>query len=190
VNADGTVDYDASMDTFLSGRGTNELRIQGVSVTIDATELSGSYLFTDYASYANAAEINLKLLPGDSHFFYTYGGSMFYFTVNANGTVDYDTSMDSFVSGRGTGELRLEGLTIEIDATTSGGAYVTMDYAAYNAASTLTVVLLPGQHFIYTATGKLYYFTVTLDGLIDYDPELEGIFTGRGTMKLGFAGDP
>ena len=100
VADDGTIDYDASLDGVLTGRGTNTLTVQGAAVQIDASALPGSYLALDYVAYDGDAPIDARLLPG-SHFFSTYGGAAVYFTVANDGTIDYDASLDGVLTGRG-----------------------------------------------------------------------------------------
>jgi hypothetical protein len=125
------------------------------------------------------------LLPGQ-HWFRTYGDDTTYFTVNADGTMDYDPTLDGVLSGRGTSLLTLNGRTISLNATALNGAPVYLDYTAFNSAAPLSVQLLPGQHFLYDGDGNVYYFTVNADGTIDYDVALDGVFSGRGTTQLVF----
>src|SRR5262249_28466027 len=140
-------------------------------VTVDATALSGSYLFMDYATYEDAAPISVTLLPGQSHFFYTYGSSAVYFTVNADGTVDYDPALDGFMSGRGTGSLVAKRWAVLINPAELGAAWLSLDYMAIPTDKRSVLHLLPGQHFV-VYDGKVAYFTLNADGTLTRDPAL------------------
>jgi hypothetical protein len=188
VTADATVDYDAALDGVLTGRGTGTLAVQGQRVQIDSAGLFGNYVFLDYATYSAddaAAPGSANLLPGD-HILSTYGGSSVSFTVNADGTVDYDAALDGVLSGRGTGALAVQGLEVTIDASALSEASLALDYAGADATAPQAVRLLPGEHQIYTAARGEVGFTVLADGTLDYDAALDGILSGRGTRTLTF----
>ena len=185
VADDGTIDYDASLDGVLTGRGTNSLTVQGAAVQIDASALPGSYLALDYVAYDGDAPIDARLLPG-SHFFSTYGGAVVYFTVADDGTIDYDASLDGVLTGRGTSSLTVQGAAVQIDASALPGSYLALDYVAYDGDAPIDARLLPGSHFFSTYGGAVVYFTVADDGTIDYDVSLDGILSGRGTSSLVF----
>jgi phenolic acid decarboxylase len=134
---------------------------------------------------SSLASITTRLLPGQ-HAFWNYGGSSQSFTVANDGTIDYDSALDGFVSGRGTSSLAVTGVALTIDPTARGASYLWVDYTVLEATAPVTVRLLPGQHAVWFSTGLSYSFTVAADGTIDYDPALDGVFSGRGTSTLVF----
>jgi hypothetical protein len=103
VNANGTVDYDTSLDGALSGRGTTTLALLGRAVTLDLSALGVTTADVDGAWVNLNGPTPLNFMPGQ-HYVYLQG-VVTYFTVNANGTVDYDTSLDGALSGRGSSSL-------------------------------------------------------------------------------------
>jgi Ca2+-binding RTX toxin-like protein len=184
VADDGTVDYAPALDGVFTGRGTSSLGITGREVRIDAEALGISWLHLDNVSY-NSTTLTRRLLPGQ-HFLNTpYHGPVVYFTVAADGTVDYDAALDGVFTGRGTSDLGVDGRTVTIDATALGVATLFIDNVSYAAQDPLLRQLLPGQHFV-TVTGVTYYFTVATDGSFDYAAELDSVLSGRGTTTLLF----
>jgi hypothetical protein len=105
VANDGTVSYDASLEGPLSGQGTIALAVNGWSIAIDATALGNSYSALDDQSCDSSQTLPVRLLAG-THSFYKEG-TTYYFTVAADGTVDYDQAMDGILEGRGTRKLTL-----------------------------------------------------------------------------------
>jgi hypothetical protein len=47
-----------------------------------------------------------------------------------------------------------------------------------------TVGLLPGKHRVTGLDGRTYDFVVKDNGVIDYDPSLDGVLSGRGGTTL------
>jgi hypothetical protein len=185
VGNSGKFDYDASLEGILTGRGTDSLRVHGAAVTIDATALSSDILSLNYKAQDKTDPFGARLIPGQ-HVLATHGGAIINFTVTDRGTIDYDPILDDVLSGRGTSALSVSGQSIKVHAT---GSYVNLNYKAFEAFDAGSdITLLPGQHSIFSNPAKIYYFTMTIDGLVDYDTALEGIFTGRGTRTLRFDG--
>jgi len=50
----------------------------------------------------------VQLIPGSQHWFYS-GGTYQYFSVAADGTVDYDPALEGALTGRGTSTLAING---------------------------------------------------------------------------------
>jgi hypothetical protein len=185
VDADGSIDYDASLEGALSGRGTTSLTLLGRAVTLDASALGATSLELDNGSiYDASAPLNVQLMPGQ-HWIYA-GGVYTYFTVNADGTLDYDASLDGALSGRGTTALTLLGRTVTLDLSALGAPVLELDNGSiYDASAPLNVQLMPGKHWVY-AQGVYTYFTVNADGTLDYDASLDSALSGRGTTTLTF----
>ena len=97
------MDYQAAFDTFLTGRGTNTLVVHGLPITINATGLSTSqYSVYQVGLFPTACVSTFRLIPGV--YFFGSGGE-FAFTVLQTGLLDFDPSLNSMVSGRGTNSL-------------------------------------------------------------------------------------
>src|SRR5262249_57928583 len=82
VAANGAVTVDPALAGVLTG-GLHALTVHGVSVTVDATALPGTYTALDYTYQDTTASYQVNLLPGQ-HLLYTYGDPV-YFSVAANG---------------------------------------------------------------------------------------------------------
>jgi hypothetical protein len=183
VNADGTLDYDASLQGALTGRGTTSLSYLGRAVTVDITALGLSSAVIDGVTLDLPRPTALHFLPG-RHWSYLQNVYT-YFTVNADGTLDYDASLEGALTGRGTTTLTLAGRPVTLDLTALGqlGSTAIVDGVAQDLSRPATPPFLPGQHNIYVG-GVYIFFTVKADGTIDYDASLDGKLAGRGTTTL------
>jgi hypothetical protein len=109
VTGTGTVDHDSSL-TFLSGKDTTLLTVNGFLLSVDATHLTlPSFTLNDSGSgliepLATASHQCVTLIPGPYGF--TCGFS-FRFSVTGTGVFDYDTSLVACVGGLGTQRLRV-----------------------------------------------------------------------------------
>jgi hypothetical protein len=108
-----------------------------------------------------------------------------YFSVAADGTAIYEAALEGALTGYGTSSLRVHGCSITIDAQLIGPMSLYLDGIALVEADLFTAALLPGKHSI-RINSTVIEFSVTVDGLIDYDPEFDGILSGRGTRSLLF----
>src|SRR5262249_23538415 len=113
-----------------------------------------------------------------------------YFLVASDGTVSYDPALEGIVSGRGTGTLTIHGAAVTLDPRQLGIPQVFIDNIDYDATTSFTRPLLPGQHFLYTPYLSAYAlnFSVGRDGTVSYDSTLEGILSGQGTRTLTING--
>jgi phenolic acid decarboxylase len=109
VKNDGTIDYDASLNGAYSGRGTSALTVVGFAIRVDATaHPSQSY---DVAGvtlwFGGSAVKTIQISPGK----YTVNsqslGQLGAFTVQPAGTIDFDPSLNTVFSGRGTTTLTI-----------------------------------------------------------------------------------
>jgi len=186
VNADGTVDYDPTLDSVLSGRGTATLVVKGVTVTVDARALSDQILELGYseASFSDATPFNIVVVPG-FQVLGESGGGQVDFHVNADGTVDYDPTLDSVLSGRDTATLTVHGVMVTIDARTLSLPTFSLDFlpASYSTTTPFNSVVLPGGHEL-VQNGSSVAFQVNPDGTVAYDPTLNNVLSGRGTTTL------
>lgn len=158
VTPTGTVDYSTSFDTFLSGRGTNTLKINGLVVTLDARYLSGSGVLLvapltneDWISYKT-----VRMVPASYYSVQQGSGEVanFAFKLGIDGNWSYSTSYDAsaggFLSGNGTSTLTFLGYPLLVDARAAGGSGVTIQPIWGMPFSTTSVeyaCLLPAQSF-------------------------------------------
>jgi hypothetical protein len=185
VNSDGTVSYDPSLEGALTGSGTAALTVNGYAVTLDATALGVTSVALDGVWRDASAPLTINLLPGQ-HTLTTNGSDVTSFTVNPDGTVSYDPSLEGALTGNGTTALTLHGYAVALDATALGVASVALDGVWQDATTPFVANLLPGQHSLTADGTNVLWFTVNSDGTITYDPSLEGTFTGSGTTSLVF----
>jgi hypothetical protein len=116
VNADGTIDYDSSMNTEFSGRGTSTLIVSGHSVNLDGTALTEQHLsiYCVGSVFDSKTSQSLQLVAGEYLVQMQNGGANIgAFTANADGTINYDTSLDTEFSGRGTSTIAVLGHAIQ-----------------------------------------------------------------------------
>jgi hypothetical protein len=182
VNPDGTVAYDPALEGALTGSGTTALAVIGRSVALDASALGTASVSADGVGHAAAAPFSVNLLPGQ-HSLTTNGTDVTWFTVNADGTISYDPSLQGALTGSGTTSLAVIGRAVTMDATALGVPSVSVDGVAYAATAPFSVNLLPGQHSLNDGTNVIS-FIVNPDGTVTYDPTLEGTLTGSGTTAL------
>ncbi|WP_026425112.1 RNA polymerase sigma factor [Actinokineospora inagensis] len=191
VTDDGTVAYDSTMDRILTGAGTSTLTAHGLPVTVDYTDLDGTNATLDGAGWPVPQKVRtFRMLPGKQNF-RTAGGQFVPFVLAADGRIDYDTSANSLLTGRGGNTLVVHGYRITLDVR---------DISYYNAmvagvafttpAPTHVVRLLPGRQSVLTTNGNAVPFVVTGTGQIDYDAGLGGILTGAGTGTIALHGFP
>src|SRR5581483_7713626 len=129
----------ASLDGALSGRGTTSLSLLGRAVALDASALGVSAVAVDGTWLDVAGPLALRLMPGQH---YVYAQGVFtYFTVNADGTLDYDASLDGALTGRGTASLSLLGRTVTLDVSALGVSAVAVDGTWLDVAGPLALRL-------------------------------------------------
>jgi DNA-directed RNA polymerase specialized sigma24 family protein len=188
VTEDRLVDYDQSLDGYVSGRGTPTLTVTGVAVTVDVSDTAYYTTAVTGTGWPGVPESvrTLHLLPGP-HAVISPVGNKVDFRVTPAGAVDYDSPL---LTGRGTPALAVHGLPITVD-TADTGYYTTAVsgtgwLSPYRPVRTLK--LLPGTHSVLTPAGNKVDFAVTDAGVVDYDPSLEGVLVGRGSPTLAAHG--
>ncbi len=111
LNPNGTDSYDQALEGVLTGAGTGTLTVRGVTVTIEATALSVQALVLDNSlAVPTAAPFVFTGLPGNYTLVAPASATAIVFTIESNGTIDYDPRFDNFLSGRGTSRLVIHGL--------------------------------------------------------------------------------
>lgn len=129
VLGDGTVNYAESSNLFLSGRSTPNFGVIGLPITIDATRLTPlPYAVFVTAGWMNSQSLHrLNLLPGHYEFQLESGVvAAAAFDVRLDGTVDYPSTSDLFLGGRGTGTFEIVGLPVGVDVTAIAGTAVVL----------------------------------------------------------------
>jgi hypothetical protein len=189
VAADGTVDYDPSLNGLLSGRGTTTLVVHGVTVTIDARALSYHSLVVDNTIVSPTAQaFTFTGLPGRAILSDPSGSTQSVpFTLGADGTVSYDPSLEGLLTGKGTKALTVHGIAVTIDARALSYKAVAADNTVVApTAQPFSFTGLPGSLTLADPSGSTQHVTFTLaaDGTVDYAPSLNSILTGKGTKAL------
>ena len=159
------------------------------STMIDARALTMPALALDSASsFSTAAVFSANLAAGTHTILYNNGVAaqdIVAFSVDNSGAVDYDTSLNTVLSGRGTSTLVVNGVTVQIDAHALTVANLALNYAVNFATATpLTATLLPGAQSLLYVNDLVLSFSVNNSGAVDYNASLNGILSGRGTSTL------
>jgi hypothetical protein len=158
VTATGTVDFSTSFSSFLGGRGTSTLRIDGLVVTLDARYLSGSGVLLvapltsdDWITYKT-----VRMVPASFYSVQQGSGEVasFSFKLGIDGnwsySAAYDVSTGGFLAGNGTKTLTFFGYPLLVDARAAGGTGVTIQPIWGMPFSTTSVeyaCLLPAPSF-------------------------------------------
>lgn len=115
----GNIEYDHSLDSIISGRGTNRLMLTGVRITIDARYIIGKGVMFDgtFESF-----IVGNVLPNNTaigKFAFTMGSSIvsdLVFDVAMDGTIHFDVvKYGCYAKGDGTKILKLLGYPVLVD---------------------------------------------------------------------------
>jgi hypothetical protein len=186
-------------------------------ITIDATPLyhESPILHHEQLSLARGGnagtdwfltkEIQHVLLEPDKYRFQIGSGlfAAFNFSVTAEGLVDYDTSFDNFIGGRGTSQLTLKGVEVSFDKSYLTSPILLLIELAWQSDPITTntpVTLLPAEYSLIVGSGMRASFNFILNGdgtfaLKDPAHEIEpdgsgGFLKGGGTNKLEFLGFP
>jgi hypothetical protein len=197
VAADGTVNYDPSLNGVLSGQGTTTLVVNGATITVDATALQADvpYLRLNGVSpvESTSAPFSITVLPGPDLFAQAYTNNSVQFNVLANGTVTYDPSLEGVLTGTGTSTLTIHGVTVTVDAT---ALQADVPYLRLNGVSPsestsapFPITVLPGPNSLAQAfTNDAVLFNVGNDGTITWGPSLNGVLTSNGPNSLTIHG--
>src|SRR5262249_38334863 len=119
LNPNGTVAYAPALEGILTGAGTPTLKVNGRTVTLDATALTLPGGAVDNAVLVrNTAPLAFTGLPGSYQFTDPSGGTpAVSFTITPNGTVGYDPTLEGILTGAGTSTLKVNGRAVTLDAT-------------------------------------------------------------------------
>jgi cysteine-rich repeat protein len=201
VSPSGTVDFDPSVNAYVSGRGTDTLVVTGLPLTVDATSLS-TVQFGILAGNAGIRPTSspavMQLLPGDYAFNSPNTPNIgFPFTFTTGGTVTFDPSVGTYVSGQNTSTLTVLGLPFTLDLRGSTAATFNLDAGNEGGGSTcapVTFHLLPGGNYSVEVPAStqppVVALTLAADGTLDYvcDPMLDtctaSCVSGGGTSHV------
>ena len=188
VKADGTIDYDPSLEGVLLGRGTTALKINGRTITVDATPLSQSQLAllayhyqsgveVDRLAFATNTKQTLTLLPlADFGYQFDVDGNYlaaFKFNIDVAGNVLVPSDELTLARGSGGSLLRLGGAHVSITIPTGLGAAVLGGGITISEGATVDLQLLPyaaGSTMALTIGGQTTTLTVNSAGYLDGDP--------------------
>ncbi len=158
VTSQGLIDFSSAYDSFLTGRGTSTLTIDGLRVTLDARYLSGSGVLL-VAPSTNEDWITFKtcrMVPA-SYYSVQQGSGVvanFSFKLGLDGHWSYtpanDVSAGGFLAGAGTSTLTFYGYPLLVDARAAGGSGVTVQTIwgmPFSPTSVEYADLLPAQYF-------------------------------------------
>ncbi len=190
VSNDGIVSYDPSLQGVLLGDHTSSLTVQGAPITINATALGNTDIEIGDATYSSATPFIVNLLPGANVVASNSIGLSLAFSVAANGTVSYNSSENSQLSGSGTNTLVLAApaaVKFELNAQAlSLGSLLLDGDTAVDTQTPGSFTVKPGQHTLNDpyGSGSSLTFTVSVNGIVSYDPSLQGILVGAGSNTL------
>jgi len=104
VTETGVVTYAVEKEPFFDGSGTSQLTLVGYSIDIDATALvAPTFALSGVASFSKTSVQAVVMLPGIK--FFSSTDATFVFEIQDDGLLEYDTSLDVILSGRGTNIL-------------------------------------------------------------------------------------
>jgi hypothetical protein len=184
VDLNGNVAIDPKYAGFATGTGTKRVTIQGYVIEIDGRRLSHDLLpliARAQNEFLPATVVNsLTLIPASYYGFQPGSGIVadMVFSVELDGLVDYPSSCDGFLQGRGSALLVLSGYPVLIDATQADSDLVGLvDIAqAAQAARFLLGVLLPCNGYrIQTRNGVFAQnFILDRSGRVTVDASVAG----------------
>lgn len=107
VALDGTLDFAATLDGFVSGRGARTLTVRGFPITLDATGESAATFNIDFGSVGSGPNqpTTFSMVPGIYVVCVPASNNCVLFSVTPSGTVDFEPALDGRLSGRGTATL-------------------------------------------------------------------------------------
>jgi hypothetical protein len=186
VTESGSVDYESRVDSLLTGRGSSILAVHGKPITLDSTDVDYDNMAIGGTGWLAPQKMRtLRLLPG-SHVLASSAVPQLAFRVTESGSVDYESRVDSLLTGRGSSTLAVHGKPITIDNTGTDYTNLAVGGTGWLAPQKIrTLRLLPGPHIVVSPTAAKLDFRVTETGSVEYESSL---LTGRGTSTLAVHG--
>lgn len=192
----GTIEYDSALEGVLRGAGTCELTVVGANIDFDASALTAPELMLSAVTQdlpTHDGVQSLSLLPGAHHLRYITGPGSKHaqvdFSVTASGTVEYDAALEGVLQGAGTSTLTVRGVDFELDATPLSVQSLNLQSvdAKLQTDVVQTLTVLPGSHRLRCKSADQEasaVFTVSAEGIVGYEPELENVLSGAGSHRL------
>ncbi|MFH8838482.1 peptidoglycan-binding protein [Streptomyces sp. NPDC017868] len=186
VAADGTLDFDASLDGIAEGRGTRRLTVHGLSVHLDATALDQDLtLDTGNAALTADRPHDLSLLPCPQYRLNGGYGNLT-FALSVDGSIRLDPDAEGFASASGN-TLTVRGCRILIDGTALSHDLLPLGLARPNeflsrgSVNALTVLPATGYGF-QPGSGIVadLQYGVSRDGQVTVGPEFAGFASVAG----------
>ena len=197
VTPSGTVDFASTLDGAFAGRGTTTLTVVPHAVSIDATGLSAQKIGVGYLTddVDSRSPITLRLAAGPhSVHSQAQAGAIGVFRVTPAGTVDFAPALDGAFAGRGATTLTVVPHAVSVDGTGLSPQKIAVGYVTDYVDSTapITLRLAAGPHAIdsLAQAAAIGVFRVAPSGAIDFAPELDGAFSGRGTSAVTIVAHP
>jgi hypothetical protein len=193
VTAAGTLDYDPKFDTFLSGRGTSTLKINGFAITLDGTALSHGLVLlvaSNVEVFLPDSIHTLVLAPAPFYSFAAGSGNIadFVFGVDLNGNVVIDPKFSGFAEGAGSNRLTIRGYTIEIDGRELShellpGFLNVQNFLPFTKVNSITLIPAPFYGLV-AGSGIIskLVFGVDLNGNVVIDPKFSGFAEATGNL--------
>lgn len=154
-------------------------------VGIDAVAVSYSRLEITGVAWFETQQVHVFRLAPGNYVVEADMAALVNFSVNSVGHVEYDTSLDAVLSGRGGSTLVIRGLAITVDATTTHHSeFLLAGVGVFGSGRPHTVRLLPGAGQVSFVDWRSFEFMVSLSGFVDYDASLDEFLSGRGTSTL------
>lgn len=193
VKSDGTIDYDPALEGLLVGRGGKTLKINGRTITVDATHLSQhtiEILANHFDNGASIGHVAFATSPARSFvllplldFGYRVAlddnlPSDLAFNLDVNGKVHIAPASAYLASGENTTQLTIGGAHVSITIPAGLGA-TSVDGVALPAGQTIDLYLLPysgGSPLTFQVGALTVGFTVDSAGDVIGDPELISVF--------------
>ncbi|HET9665257.1 MAG TPA: Calx-beta domain-containing protein, partial [Desertimonas sp.] len=195
----GTWAYATECDRFLSGRGTDTLRLIGFTITIDASPLSTPILLANLSvDQFGASPRPVTLLPTFADMLASPGPGVIAgcgFRVELDGTIAYSDEVHGCLTGRGTRTVTIHGFPVNVDArelSTPSFSIIQANSLMHQPSDVVQRYrLLPTatgyQYGAWTVSGILWPslgLEIGLDGRIGYPASADGWVSGRGTDTL------
>ena len=195
----GTWAFATECDGFLSGRGTDTLRLIGFTVTIDASPLSTPILLANLGvDQFGASPRPVTLLPTFADMLASPGPGVIAgcgFRVELDGTIAYSDEVQGCLTGRGTRAVTFHGFPVNVDArelSTPSFSIIQANSLMHQPSDVVQRYrLLPTatgyQYGAWTVSGILWPslgLEIGLDGRIAYPASADGWVSGRGTDTL------
>ncbi|MFJ5546358.1 peptidoglycan-binding protein [Streptomyces sp. NPDC093225] len=196
VTADGTVEFDASFDAFVLGRGGRRLTVRGLPVRLDATALDQDLLLRTGGADAGPTLVrgsphDLLLLPRPGYRLDGGAGTLL-FAVGTDGTVRLGPEAEGCAAA-GAGSLTVTGRTIRVDGREllhelkpTGLRKEKVAFLPKDTVNALTV--LPGKGYGFQPGAGVVAdlsFAVTRDGEVTLDPKYSGFASAAGdTLRV------